>query len=343
MSKLHFRLFALIALSMLFAASARAQAGHNIRGKVRNAAGNSMARVIVDLQTGNGSPVNQTVTNNEGDFFFGELTDSAYVVSVNAPDYQPASEAVYFGRPLDQNTPGETRTVELTLTARLGISTVRPARVAFAQEVPPAARAAYDRGMKLSAEGKAAEALAAWREAAQLFPDYFDAQFALGGALERAGDLTGAIAAFEQARRINPKDDSVYASFGSVMMRQRKYAVAAAVYAEAGRLAPREALYPFLRGQALVEHAGVLGATAGERRVVLDEAEAALTKSFELSGRKLLAAHQQLARVYERRGEPGRAADELERYLRANPGAKNAAAIREAIKTLRTPAAATKP
>ncbi len=72
-----------------------------------------------------------------------------------------------------------------------------------------------------------------------------------------------------------------------------------------------------------------------------DEVEAALAEAFELSGRKLSAVHQQLARVYERRGEPARAADELEKYLRANPGLKNAEAVRQAVKALR--AAAAKP
>nr|MDQ3805072.1 carboxypeptidase-like regulatory domain-containing protein [Acidobacteriota bacterium] len=124
--------YALVAL-LLACAPALAQQGHAVRGKVRDAAGNALARVIVDLQTGNGTPVGQTVTNNEGDFYFGELRDSAYIVFVNAPDYQPASEAVQFGQPIDDNTPGQTRTVELTLAPKAGAARLRPGRVAFAQ------------------------------------------------------------------------------------------------------------------------------------------------------------------------------------------------------------------
>ncbi|HEV3470002.1 MAG TPA: tetratricopeptide repeat protein [Pyrinomonadaceae bacterium] len=325
---------------LLVCPAALAQQGHSVRGKVRDAAGNALARVIVDLQTGNGTPVGQTVTNNEGDFQFGELLGSAYIIFVNSPDYQPASEAVHFGRAIDDNTPGETRVVEVTLTPKPGAGRIRPGRVTFAQDVPPEARAAFDRGARLSGEGKSAEALASFREATRLFPDYFDAHFALGTELERTGDLGGAIAAFERARRINPKDDAVYSSFGSVMMRQRKFAVAAAAYAQAARLNAREPLHPLLRGMALIEHAVRLDPASKERRQALDDAEASLLRALELSGKRLAAAHQQLARVYERRGEPARAADELEKYLRANPGAKNAAAIREAVKTLRAAAGA---
>lgn len=329
------------ALCLLFAsAAALAQQGHTVRGKVRDAAGNPVARVIVDLQTGNGTPIGQTVTNNEGDFYFTDLFETGYTVSVNSPDYQPASEAVHFGRPVDANTPGETRAVELTLSPRPGARAPRPGRVRVAQDVPPGALAAFERGSKLSAANQGAEAAAAFREAVRLFPDYFDAHFALGSELERAGDLDGAVASFERARQINPKDDAVYVSFGGVMMRQRKYAVAAAVYAEAARLNPREPLHLLLRGSALVELALGLDPARPERRRTLDEAEAALLRAVELSGGRLAPAHQQLARVYERRGEPARAADELEKYLRANPGAKNAAAVRAAVKTLRAAAAA---
>lgn len=342
MSTRHLRL-ALLGL-LLAAAPAAAQQGHSVRGKVRDASGNALARVIVDLQTGMGAAVGQTVTNNEGDFYFSELYSTSYIVAVSAPDYQPASESVHFNQPASDSSPGELRTVELVLAPRAGPSArVRPGRVAFAQDVPPEARAAFDRGARLSGEGKAADALAAFREAVRLFPDYFDANFALGAELERAGDLAGAINAFDRARRINPKDDTVYASFGGVMMRQRKFAVAAAVYAEAARLSPRDPLYPLLRGTALVEHASTLNASSRERRQALDEAETSLGRALDLGGSRLAAAHQQLARVYERRGEPARAADELEKYLRANPGAKNADAVRAAVKTLRAQASAPKP
>jgi tetratricopeptide (TPR) repeat protein len=67
----------------------------------------------------------------------------------------------------------------------------------------------------------------------------------------------------------------------------------------------------------------------------LEEAESELKDADRISERKLDLVHIQLARLYEKRGERRRAADELERYLRQNPNAENAAAIREAVKKLR--------
>jgi tetratricopeptide (TPR) repeat protein len=318
-----------------------AQQGNSIRGKVRDSSGNNVARVIVDLQTGNGGPVGQTTTNNEGDFFFGGLFESSYIVSVRAPDLNPASETVEFSGRAGRDSPGEMRTVEITLRPHADTTPrTAPGRVALAQAVPTRAREVFDRGMKLSHEGKAQEAELAVREAVGVFPDYFDARFWLANELIRTNRLDDAVQQLEVARRVNPSDERVYLSFGQLLMLKRNYAVAAAVFAEAARLNPSDPQGFMQRGVSLVEYASTIDPSAsqkaaGERRAALDDAEKALTEAYRLSGKKLSAARLQLARVYEKRGERARAADELERYLHDNPTASNAAAIREAVRTLR--------
>ncbi|HYH85956.1 MAG TPA: tetratricopeptide repeat protein [Pyrinomonadaceae bacterium] len=339
MSKAKFRLAALVILFLLLPAATHAQSGHSIRGKVRNSSGVSMPRVLVELQTGNGTPIGQTVTNNEGDFFFGNLLESSYTVIINTPDHNPTSESVQFVRSIDENTPGESRTVEITLTPRPG-ARIQPGQVTFAQNVPPLARQAFERGLKLTRAGKSQEGIAAMREATQMFPDYFDAHFALGSELAKAGDLGGAIIEFEHARRVNPKEGMVYYAFGLVLSQQKKHAVAAAVFAEAARLSPNDVRHPFQRATSLINHAAMIDPAASkkaadEREFALAEAEKALKHAYELSGKKMAAYHEQMARVFERRGDKARAADELEQYLRMNPGDPRAGSFREAIKTLR--------
>jgi tetratricopeptide (TPR) repeat protein len=329
---------------LLAPALALAQQGNSVRGKVRDAAGNVVPRVIVDLQTGNGAPVGQTTTNNEGDFFFGGLQEAGYTVIVKSPGYNTASEAVEFSRRVGENTPGETRAVEITLTPLANAVAPRaaPGRVTLAQVVPARAREAFERGMKLSREGKSEEAVAAVRESIELFPDYFDAHFWLANELIRTGRLDDAVQHLEVARRVSPKDERVYLSFGQLLMLKRNYGVAAAVFAEAARLNPTDPQTHMQRGVALVEYATVINASASqraaeERRVALEDAERALNEAYRVSGKRLSAVHLQLARVYEKRGERARAADELEQYLRENPSEKNADAMREAVKTLRAP------
>lgn len=331
-------------LLIAFAPAAHAQTGNSIRGKVRDSRGNNVPRITVELQTGNGGTVGQTTANNEGDFFFGGLGGISYVVVVRAADYAPASEAVEFVTRAGGDQPGEMRTVEITLmpSGEARSSTSRPGRVSVAQNVPAPARDAFERGMKLARDGHAPEAEAAVREAVAAFPDYFDARFWLANELVRTDRLDDAVQHLEVARRVNPNDERVYLLFGHLLSLKKNYAVAAAVFAEAARLSPTDPQPLLQRGVALVNYASVIDAAASkkaadERRSALDDAEKALTEAYRVSGKKLADAHLQLARVYDKRGERARAADELELYLRQNPAAPNAPAIRETVKTLRAP------
>ncbi|HLL70388.1 MAG TPA: tetratricopeptide repeat protein [Pyrinomonadaceae bacterium] len=322
--------------------SASVRQGHTIRGKVRTSAGFNVPRVTVSLETGSGALINQTVTNNEGDFTFTGLDDTSYQITISAPDYNPASERVEFVRNVGTGDPGETRTVEITLTGRGG---VRPPRAGlnFVQNVPKAARDSYELSLKHLRENRAPDAHAALREAVRVFPDYFDAHFLLASEHIKQNKLDDAIKELNEAQRINPKDDRVWHAFGNVLMQQRKFAVAARVFAEASRLSPNDPQYPLLMGTALIEQAATIDpAKPEERNYAFSEAEKSLARAYQLSERKLAAVHLQLARLHEKRGDRARAADELEQYLRRSPDLKNAAAIREAVKTLRAPAATDK-
>ena len=323
---------------VLFCSAPLLAQGHTIRGKVRNAAGVNVARSPVTLER-NGAMVEQTVTNNEGDFTFSGLTDTSYTILVNSVDYNPASESVEFIRFAASDQPGELRTVEITLTFK---EPVRPPRagINFVQNVPPPALAAFETGLKHSRENRPLEAIASYREAIKLFPTYFNANLNLASELAKQGKLEEAITSLEAARAVNPKDDRVYDLFARVMMQQRKYSVAARIYAEAARLNPSESQYLLAQATALIEQVAMLDsavqppAVADERSFALSEAEKILLQVIK-QNQKLADVHLQLARVYEKKGDRGKAATELERYLQKAPNAKNADKIKAAIKTLR--------
>lgn len=333
-------LLAAAACCLLCASEARAQ-GHTIRGKVRNAAGANVGRVTITLEQ-NGAMVGQTVANNEGDFSFNGLGDTSYTLVVSAPDYLPASESVRFVRTSSPDQPGEMQTVEIVLVARGG---VRPPRAGlnFVQNVPPAARQSFEAGLRHQQENRPADATAAYETAIRIFPDYFDARFVLANQLVSQNKLDAAIPHLDAARRVNDRDDRVWHSFGIILMRQGKFATAARVFGEAAKLSPADAQYPLAQGSAFVDQAAAIDpkrsqAAADERAFALAAAEKALDVALKIGKGKLADVHRQRARLYERKGERARAADELEQYLRKSPGLKNAAAVREAIKSLRAPA-----
>ena len=331
-------LLMIVVLGLVTVSSVAAQ-GHTIRGKVRNSAGVNLSRITVNLETGTGAMINQTVTNNEGDFVFSGLTNNGYILSISAPDYNATSERVEFVRSVGPNDPGEVRTVEMVLNATASPRTVRR-EVSFVQNVSKEARDKFAQGMQSLKDGRVPEAVGYLEQAIALFPDYFDARFALANQLILDGKLTEAIKQLDEARRINPKDDRVYHAFGIVLMRQQKYAVAARVFAEAARLNPLEINYLVFQGTALIDQATGIDArkspaSAEERNYAFGEAESVLNKAYDLSGKKLASVHLQLARLYEKKGDPGRAASELEQYLRQAPNDPKAEQIRGAILKLR--------
>lgn len=306
---------------------------------MRNSAGVNLPRVTVSLETGTGAMINQTVTNNEGDFVFSGLSENSYTLTVSAPDYGPANERVEFVRSVGANDPGEVRTVEIVL---LGNANSRTARreVSFVQNVPREASDKFALGMQSLKDRQAQEAVTYLEQAIAIFPDYFDARFALANELILESKLTAAIVHLDQARRINPKDDRTYQAFGIILMRQQKYAVAARIFAEASQLNPREINYLVLQGTALIDQAARIDpkkspAAADERNYAFSEAESVLNKAYNLSGKKLASVHLQMARLYEKKGDPARAASELEQYLRQSPNDQKAEQIRGAITKLR--------
>jgi Tfp pilus assembly protein PilF len=308
---------------LFLAAAPKAQSpdGNTLIGKVRSESGRSLANVLVELQNGNGVLISQTVTTNEGDYAFSGLAGASFLLVVNEPNHQLFSERVELTRTATTR-PGSMVRIDLVLTPRDKPATPRAGTV-FQQEVPEPALKAYRQGVRLLADRKSDEGMTALREAIRILPKYFDPHFALGLELFRLHRLAEATQELELARTINPKDGRLYHTFGLVLYEQKKYAMAATVFEAAEKLNPANAEARLMRGAALIE--------TGR----LNEAEQEIARADQISSHKLPIVHLHLARVYEKRGERVRAADELESYLRQNPAVDNAPAIREAIKKLR--------
>jgi tetratricopeptide (TPR) repeat protein len=308
--------------------------GNMLRGKVRSTNGTSLNNAIVELRQSGGGMIGQTVTRNDGNFAFSNLTPAEYEVVVLLAGFEPGLQIARFNHG-ERMGFQEVINVEVVLRAKPE-AVLGPPGTSFIQEVPKPARAAYDKAMARLREGKADEGMLLLREAVSIFNEYFDAYFTLGRELFRTGKEAEALEALERARQINDREAAVYHTFGMVMLKQQKFAVAEYAFREATRLDTGNALSHFYRGMALVEVA-VRAQDEGQRATDFTEAEKEFNRALELSEKRLAAVYLQRARIYERRGDKEAAARDLESYLKAEPEAKNSAAIREAIVTLRGP------
>jgi tetratricopeptide (TPR) repeat protein len=227
----------------------------------------------------------------------------------------------------------ETVTVEVILRPNPEAVLAAPG-THFVQDVPKPARTAYSKGIAKIRDGKSEEGIASLREAIIEFGDYFDAHFALGSEYYRRGRDTEALEELERARRINDREAAVYYVFGMVMLRQQKFRAAEYAFGRSAELNDTHVGAHFNHAVTLIELA-TRASDAGQKTSNLANADRELDRSWDLSSKRLSPVYLQRARIYQERGDREAAARELENYLKAEPGGKNAPAIKEAIRKLR--------
>jgi Tfp pilus assembly protein PilF len=308
-----------------------------LRGKVRGSDGVVLNDAAVELRGSSGAVVGQAFTRNDGDFVFTRLRSGEYELHVSISGYEPSLQMVELRSSIRVNAASdvisEVVTVEVVLKRRAEPS-LAPPGTNFAQDVPKAARAAYVKGISRLREGKSDEGIRALREAISEFSDYFDAHLALGSEFYRVGKDEEALESLERARQINEKGAIVYYTFGLIMVRQQKFRAAEYAFGKAAELNDSHINSHFNHAVALIEVA-VRTKEKNEVETALANADRELDRAWDLSGKKLYTVFLQRARVFEERGDNEGAARELENYLKAEPEAKNAPAIKEAIAKLR--------
>jgi Tfp pilus assembly protein PilF len=327
-------LFGLVAL-LLLPITGLAQ-NSMIRGKVRANDGVSINNAIVELREVAGAVIGQYLTRSDGDFTFMRLGAGEYEVLVTMAGYKPAREIVEIRgivRPGSSAVVGEVVNVEVNLHPSREPA-LGPPGTSFLQDVPKPARAAYEKGMAKIRDGKLEEGIVFLREATAQYNDYFDAHFALGSGFYRLGKDTEALEALERARQINDRGPVVYYTFGMVMVRQQKFRAAEYAFGKAAELNDNYVAAHFNHAVCLIEVA-LRTTDAGQVKDLLAQADRELDRAWDLSGKHLNTVFLQRARVLQERGDREAAARELENYLKAEPGAKNAAALKEAIRKLR--------
>jgi tetratricopeptide (TPR) repeat protein len=111
----------------------------------------------------------------------------------------------------------------------------------------------YNAGIDIYKKGNLDEAIAKWREAIRLKPDYVKALNNLGVALRKQGKPEEAIAAYREAIRLKPDYAEAHYNLGLVFGKQEKFEEAITAYREAIRLKPDDVAAYFNLGVMLGE------------------------------------------------------------------------------------------
>ena len=289
--------------------------------------------------TFNGRAIHETFSDLSGRFSFPGLSRGTYQLTAEGDGVNFETTTVYaeiaaFG------ASAQTFTQDIQLRPIAHKPARQPGVVnAFSLAVPQAAQDALAQGVKLADEGKTDAAIENLRNAIKIFPEYFDAHLQLGNVFLKLEKFDEAIAELDLARQINPNDERAYQSFGLLLMKQKNFAVAVAVFVEASRLNPSNPMNQVMRATALIHQAA---GAAEERSFLLGRAAAAISQAASLSENKSRPDSLTLALFYELKGEPAKAAEELESYVQKNPQLKNSETLKNEIRRLREKAGAAK-
>lgn len=163
-------------------------------------------------------------------------------------------------------------------------------------------------GVILAVEGDTSAALAAVRQAVQLAPDNFDAQFALGRALYGSSDLGSAVLAFRKAVSLKPQHTQARFFLATTLEAAGEYGLAREAYNDLIRLDPNFAEGHLGLGVLLTKM------VSGQSSEAISE----LAKAVSLQG-DLYEARVALGRALIKAGRPQEAISHLEEAARLAP------------------------
>ncbi len=300
-----------------------------IQGLVSLPEGMSAERVIVTLISGAGVP-RQAYTNEQGRFEFQGIEEGGYTLTAQSMrDPHLTSESI-----LADTSHTATGNLNINLTLRReseGGANSQPAEVVSAveadQKVPKGARRAFKDGVKFRKDNKADKALESFTRAVELYPEYFQALAERGDMHVLQRQLKAAAADFESAIKINPRYGPALRGAGYCKLEGREFAEAISYLERSITAQPDNANAYLLVGIANLEL---------DRR---EPARMALFKALSFNSRHELRAYIYLGNLYARERMYKEAADQLEKYLEANPTAPDAAEIKAREAQWRTRAA----
>jgi len=322
----------LSALLALVSFQTNQTSSNSISGHVSNDQHTPLADIRVELLNELDSVIRTVKTDGSGLFVFRKLSDGTFQVRVqtSGTNYISQTKRVDLARPHGFGAAFEELDFILT-TDRKTSSTAKPG-VVFVQEVPEPARKEYEKGTELlEKSNKRQEAFAALKSAIDIFPQYFDALEILGTEQVKDAQYEAAVPLLTKALEVNSR---AYASC---------FALGVAQY-NLKQLQP--AIESFKRAVLLNEksiNANLWLGIALRQTSRPDEAEAYLRRADVLAESKLPDAHWQLALLFNQLKRYKEAADELEKFLKVQPDARDAELIRKLIQRLRQQSVAEKP
>jgi tetratricopeptide (TPR) repeat protein len=306
--------------SLLF--SSPVQSTFTVLGSVRDQVGHAVGGVRLLVIDENFQPIRTQFIDTSGQFTIRGLGQGKFTfrVETTGTNFEEQTQQLELQaiRRLGGN---ETFQLDFVLKYKKGKNP--NAGAVFAQEVPSKARKEFDRGLNNLKGRKTDEAIASFKKAVELFPDYFDALEALGTEYIKNGQHEAALDAFNRALKINKRSFKSTYGLGVAYLKLNQLPESIEWLEKAAQLEPNSANVQMMLGLAY----GTGGA--------FEKAKPAFEKALQTGGPAAAEAHFYLAGLYNKQGQFQAASAELELYLKEAKDVKDPGQIKAMIAKLK--------
>jgi tetratricopeptide (TPR) repeat protein len=329
----------LILLTLMLAGKSQAQMGgidpepgspgtggrNTIEGRIYYPSGRNVDKRFKVRLTGIRSGDFFTSSDDTGAFSFRRLAGGTYVVTVDgANEFETVNEQVDVIDTASSRGTSFGRTYNLQIRLNYKSTNEKSGVVdAGLMAAPKPAAELYEKALQAEKTGNDAKAIEQLQRAISLYPKFPLALNKLGVIYQRMGKLDEAEKAFSAAIAIEPEVFELRLNYGVVLLKDKHYLEADTQFDRAIKIKSTPLAHLF-KGKTLI-HLARFPDAEKELRLVIDA-----------GGDEVPMAYRFLGALYNEKGEAKLAVIALEKYLSLAPNAKDAEAVREIIKQLRT-------
>ncbi len=326
------RIAALAVAIVVAAATSLAQAANTLQGKVVFPGGSPPPNPVKVTLTFSGARVHEIFTDLSGRFSFSGLRPGRYqlIAEGDGRTFETTrvdAEILAFGsapRTFTQNV--QLRPKADNAVAPAALTSVE----AFDPKVPPRAREAYHKGVKRAEGNNPEQAVRLLLEAISTYSQFYSAHVALAEQYAKLNRYAEAESAYRKAIELKIDRAPAHVGLGVLLVKQKKY---------------NEAIGPLRRSIEIEKQSSTPYLFLGLAEMMTGDyqsSEADLLRAYEIG--KPTLSHIYLANLYDLKGEPAKAIEQLKAFLKENPELPDSrqTEIRGAIEKLRKQTAAKK-
>ena len=263
-----------------------------------------------------------SMTDDYGNFAFRGLVSGDYVIVIEKESgFEPYSQSVSIVQV--RGFPAQNYNLSIRLKPKTS-EEAKPAVVnAEFANVPKKALEFYDKAIGQAKAGDHKSAIEQLRLAVNEYPEFMLAYNEMGVQYLRLHELARADEALQSALKIEPEAYTPLLNRAIVLFHLKRFADSEPILRTALKAKPDSAVAHYFLGQVL--------ANLGH----FEEAVTELTTALGLDEEKTNEGRRVLAIIYSYKGDRKKAAEELERYLKAAPAAPDSETLKATIKKLR--------